>query len=235
MISDTQPKQKPQLNPKTKVIFFAGTDTDVGKTYIAALAAKSFRESGLRVGVYKPVASDCRDKDGVRIASDAVALWEAAGRPRTLNEVCPQRFLAPLAPNEAARAENTSVDAQAMIDGLKVWTDADFDVCIVEGAGGLMSPLADSILNIDFAKQIAADAVILVSANRLGTIHQTLATIAAAKQGSISLSGIVLNQASDEVHDSCLSNAKQIEGFGDVPILNEVPFGGQLDISGWQF
>ena len=229
MFADTR------INGKTKVIFFAGTDTDVGKTYIAALVAKCLCESGRKVGVYKPVASDCRDENGIRIAADAAVLWEAAGRPKTLNEVCPQRFLAPLAPNEAARAENKSVDAKGMVDGLKTWTRGDFDFCIVEGAGGLMSPLTDSILNIEFAKQIAADAVVLVSANRLGTIHQTLATVAAAKQGNLKLDGIVLNQASDDIHKSSQSNAKHIRQFGDVPILNEVTLGGQLDLSDWQF
>lgn len=212
-------------NRKTKVIFFAGTDTDVGKTYLASLAAKHFHASGLRVGVYKPAASGCRQENDIRVADDAVSLWEAAGRPLSLAKVCPQTFLAPLAPPEAARAELTSVNAEAMIDGLDVWTGGEFDVCIVEGAGGLMSPLTDSMLNIDFAKQIAADEVILVAANRLGTIHQTLATVAAAKQGNLNIAGIVLNQVSENVHPSCGSNANHILRFCDVPILSEVSFG----------
>ena len=218
-------------NRKTKVVFIAGTDTDVGKTYIASLVAKLYHQTGLRVGVYKPVASGCHDEGDERVAEDAVSLWEAAGRPKTLSEVCPQKFLAPLAPPEAARAEQASIDTTAMIDGLKAWTGHDFDVCLVEGAGGLMSPLTDSMLNIDFAKQIAADSVILVAANRLGTIHQTLATVSAAKHGDLNLTGIVLNQVAADLHQSCESNAMHIQRFCDVPILDTVSF-GQTEISG---
>ena len=74
-------------HPKLLKLFFAGTDTEVGKTYIASLVAIRLRQLGRRVGVYKPVASGCSESAGKLVAEDAVALWEAAGRPRTLEEV----------------------------------------------------------------------------------------------------------------------------------------------------
>src|SRR6056297_3028191 len=87
-------------------LFVTGTDTDIGKTYVAAVLAKELRSLGIRVGVYKPVASGCRQTaSGEWLSDDAVALWRAAGSPETLAAVCPQCFSAPLAPPAAAALE----------------------------------------------------------------------------------------------------------------------------------
>lgn len=209
---------------KTKTIFFAGTDTDVGKTYVASMAARLLYQNGVAVGVYKPVASGCQMQDGGLVAEDAVSLWHAAGKPRTIQDVCPQRFREPLAPPESAAMEGRQVDRDAMVCGLERWLSDDFDVCIVEGAGGLMSPIADGTLNLDFAHQIRPDRVIVVAANRLGTIHQTLATIAAAKLNGLTIDGIVLNQATPDGHRSQETNAEQIASFCDVPVLAELGY-----------
>ena len=83
----------------TRGLFITGVGTEVGKTFVAATIARRLVADGLRVGVYKPVASGCSRREGRLVADDAVALWEAAGRPGTLEEVCPQRFAAPLAPH----------------------------------------------------------------------------------------------------------------------------------------
>src|SRR5580704_15299879 len=95
---------------RVKGLFITGTDTEVGKTYVAALVAQSLVAAGCRVGVYKPAASGCRREDGELISDDALALWEAAGRPGELSAVCPQCFAAPLAPHLAAEAENRAID-----------------------------------------------------------------------------------------------------------------------------
>lgn len=65
-------------------LFITGTGTGVGKTYVAALIARAMRAAGKRVGVYKPVASGCERRDGGLVSPDAIALWEAVGRPGTL-------------------------------------------------------------------------------------------------------------------------------------------------------
>src|SRR5688572_27332873 len=99
-------------------LFITGTDTGVGKTYVAALIAGALVTAGRTVGVYKPTASGCRREGGELISDDAVALWEAAGRPGELERACPQRFAAPLAPHLAARAEGREVDAALLRSGL---------------------------------------------------------------------------------------------------------------------
>ena len=212
------------VHRKPPKLFFAGTDTDVGKTYVASLAARVIVANGINLGVYKPVASGCHTEQGQLIAEDAVSLWKAAGQPLSLEQVCPQRFKAPLAPPEAAALEKTQVDAEKIRDGIKIW-EQNSELVLVEGAGGLFSPLADGMLNIDLAQQLNAP-VIVVAANRLGAIHQTLATCEAAAKRGIQPMGIVLCDPTGTADDSANSNSEQIQKYCSVPILGSVPFNG---------
>ncbi|MFI4873960.1 MAG: dethiobiotin synthase, partial [Blastopirellula sp. JB062] len=123
-------------------LFITGNNTEVGKTYVAALIARQIVAAGVRLGVYKPAASGCQTVNGNLIADDAVQLWEAAGRPGALSDVCPQKFAAPLAPHLAARAEGKELDAELLRRGGEIWTNR-CEMLLVEGAGGLMSPLSD--------------------------------------------------------------------------------------------
>ena len=209
------------------VFLVTGTDTDVGKTYCAALLARRWKHSGLRVAVYKPVASGCRREADQLVATDAVQLWNAAGRPRTLDDVCPQRFAAALAPPEAAAAESRRVNADQLRDGFRCWDSADYDVAIIEGAGGLLSPLADGVLNVDLFLQFHSQREakwIVISANRLGTIHQTLATCEAAQRRGVQPTGIILCNSAPQLDDSAPSNAEQIHRYSDVPLLGTVGY-----------
>ena len=82
-------------------LYVTGTDTGVGKTAVATAIVRHLVRAGLRVGVYKPVASGTSPDDAT---SDAMRLWEAAGRPGTPEAVCPQSFAAPISPPQSARA-----------------------------------------------------------------------------------------------------------------------------------
>jgi dethiobiotin synthetase len=209
-------------------LFVTGTDTGVGKTYVAALIARALAGQGKRVGVYKPAASGCaRDSsagaDGNLTSVDAVRLWEAAGRPGDLEHVCPQRFAAPLAPHLAARAEGRELDFDALRLDLDYWRPRS-DVIVVEGAGGLFSPLSDDKLNIDLALALGFPLVV-VAANRLGTIHATLATLKAAHDSfrgaaagafeRLPIAAVVLNNvgADDDSDPSRKSNAAELRRF----------------------
>jgi len=225
------------MNRSPKRLMITGTDTDVGKTFIGCLIAESFRYSGSQVGVYKPVASDCYAEEEKLIADDANRMWNAAGKPGVLADVCPQKFLAPLAPSSAARAENKTVDVELLVNGIDRWIEG-YDVTLVEGAGGLFSPLADGFLNADLVKRLAnllgSIDVLLVAANRLGTIHQTLATCIAAKSIGITPIGIVLSDVSDSLDQSAAENAAEISRYSDIPVLGRVTYGAtRSDIADW--
>ncbi len=206
-------------------LFFTGTGTDVGKTYVASLAVSELRQAGRCVAVYKPVASGCELAGDDRVSSDAAALWEASGRRGLLHEVCPQRFAAELAPPAAAAAEGGSVDEALLLSGLKA-VSGGAEIVVIEGAGGLLSPLSRRWLNSDLAAKLDAELVI-VAANRLGAIHQLLSTALAAKALGLPVAGMILNAVSEAPDLAADSNAAWIRRFTKIPLLAEIPFGAR--------
>ena len=209
-------------------LFITGTDTGVGKTYVAALIAQALVASGRRVGVYKPAASGCtREADGRIVSDDAVALWEAAARPGDLERVCPQRFLAPLAPHLAARAEGKTLDATLLRTGLDYWK-ARSEIVLVEGAGGLMSPVGEREYVADIARDFGYPLVV-VSRNVLGTINATLQTLFTASnyRGGLSVAGVVLNHPKTPAIDdvSVLTNRAELAARCIAPLLTGIKFG----------
>jgi dethiobiotin synthetase len=211
-------------------LFITGTGTGVGKTYIGTLIARALRERGVRVGVYKPAASGCELSGGMLVSPDAVTLWEAAGRPGTLEQVCPQLFAVPLAPHLAARAEGRGVNSQQLRKGLDFWRKSS-DVVLVEGAGGLMSPISDDDYNADLAGDFGYP-LLVVSANVLGTINATLQTLITASiyRDRLSVAGIVLNSPCPATDDpSVASNADELSMRCEPPLLAVVDHGGGFD------
>jgi dethiobiotin synthetase len=201
-----------------------GSDTNVGKTFVTALIARQLHAQGIQVGVYKPAASGCRQVGRQMVADDAVTLWEAAGRPLTLAKVCPQRFAAPLAPHLAARVEGKELSAARLRSGMKPWlTWAEFT--LVEGAGGVLSPLGENELVADLALDLDLP-VILVVANRLGAVNQALQTQLAALVYGLKLRGVVLNDVAppDATDPSRELNAAEIKRRLSVPLLAHLPW-----------
>lgn len=205
-------------------LFITGTDTGVGKTFVAALIAKSLAQAGVRVGIYKPAMSSVAQLDDQHC--DAMLLWNAAGRPGELARVCPQTFAAPLAPHLAARAEGKSIDAALLRSGLDYWRMRS-DVVIVEGAGGLMSPLGDDEYVADLAYDFQYPLVV-VAANRLGVINQTLQTLitAAAYRDGLPVAGVVLCDVEPPNADdaSRSSNLAELRARCASPILAHVRY-----------
>lgn len=205
--------------------FVTGTNTGVGKTHVGAMIARSLVDEGHRVGVYKPAESGCRREGDQLIAADARTLWTAAGEPGELTHVCPQRFEAALAPPQAAALEGAAVDAQLLRSGLQHWVERS-DIVLVEGAGGLMSPLSDDDYNANLAADLGLP-MLIVAANELGVINATLQTILAARSVApkLPIAGIILNQTAELTDDESVSrNAEQLRQHCDVPLLATVAF-----------
>ncbi len=156
----------------------------------------------------------------------ALTLWQAAGSPGTLAEVCPQVFAAAKAPHLAAHDEGKRLDPALLRRGLDIWLERS-DVVIVEGAGGLMSPLGDDEFVADLAYDLGFP-LLVVADNRLGVINhvlQTLVTAATFRDG-LPVAGIVLNQARADGHEQLRAeNAREIRRLAIPPVLAEV---------GWQ-
>jgi dethiobiotin synthetase len=152
--------------------------------------------------------------------------------PGTLEQVCPQRFRAPLAPHLAARAEGRRVDPQLLREGLRFWQKT-CDFVLVEGAGGLMSPISDDDYNAELAAEFGYP-LLVVSANKLGTINATLQTLITASTycEGLTVAGIVLNSPGAIVNDaSIVSNADELARRCVPPLLACVPFGGGFNRS----
>jgi dethiobiotin synthetase len=192
--------------------------------------ARALVSMGKRVGVYKPVASGCHLRDGQLESPDAVTLWDAAGRPGRLEQVCPQKFAAPLAPHLAARAEGRRVDPQLLRAGINIWRQSA-DIVLVEGAGGLMSPLVEDEYNADLAEELRYPLVV-VAANELGTINATLQTLVVADtfREGLRIAGVVLNSPRHLQHDASVdSNADELARRCVPPLLAEVEHGSGFD------
>lgn len=174
-------------------LFIAGTDTDVGKSRVAAALVRQIRAAGCRVGVYKPVASG--HGSAADETSDAFILWKAAGSPLEPGDVCPQVFAAAIAPAASARAEGRQVDETLLRTGLDRWRQG-FEMVVVEGAGGLFSPLGDSTLVVDLVKEFKFP-LVLVDAARLGAVGRSLAAIRAARAEGLMVAAVVLSHVTD--------------------------------------
>jgi dethiobiotin synthetase len=205
-------------------LFVVGTDTAVGKTFVSARIVAALSRAGVKVGVYKPAASGCRRVGRALVSDDAVALWEAAGRRGELKAVCPQRFAAPLAPHLAAKEERKEIDSQLLRRGIDYWRRRS-DIIVVEGAGGLMSPVGDG----EYVADLAADfgfPLVVVAPNRIGTINSTLLTLiaAAARDKPLPVAGIVLNDVlPPEVADPAIrSNRLELELRCVPPVLTHL-------------
>jgi len=165
-----------------RILFVTGTDTGVGKTIFAAVATILLRQRGTKVAALKPICSGDRD--------DARLLHAAAGKILSLNKVNPWHFRAPLAPVLAARNEGKLVRLQQI--AAHVWLVARrFDVVIVEGAGGLLSPLGEDCDSRDLIQALKATPNI-VCPNKLGAVNQVRLVLAALSQPAARNARVVL-------------------------------------------
>ena len=165
-----------------RVLFVTGAGTDVGKTHVAALLTRGLRAAGRNVMAVKPVASGVGPwSEPAFAASDTARLLAAQGLPLTRETVAactPWRFLAALAPDMAARREGRSLSLGELLGfhaHILATTPAQ-DLVLVEGVGGLMSPVAEDATCLDWIKAIDCS-VLLVGGSYLGAISHTLTAL----------------------------------------------------------
>jgi len=183
-------------------LFITGTDTGVGKTFVACALARAFRERGRRVAVMKPVETGVEGEP-----ADALALRGAAD-PAPLDDICPYRLRAPLAPAVAARLEGVTIDVARLV-ALVARRRQEADVLLVEGAGGLVVPLDARTTYAELAAR-AGLPLLIVGANRLGVINHCALTARVAAAAGLAVRGFVLSQPAPTTDASAATNAEAI-------------------------
>jgi dethiobiotin synthetase len=204
------------IEPDPSGYFITGSDTDVGKTYIACEIVGQLRARGLAVETRKPAESGCEaDAGGEPRTHDAQALRQANANLETIERIAPYRFRAALAPHRAARLENVELRLAQLIDACG--RDRADACLVVEGAGGFYSPLAADGLNADLASALQLP-VIAVIDDRIGAVNQSLMTIAAVASRGLRIAALVLNQVSPG-SDAAMDNAADLAEYSDLPLF----------------
>lgn len=204
-----------------KGIFITGTDTGVGKTVVAATLARLLRIRGINVTVMKPVTSGCLELDGKLVSDDAELLAWGAGLSEVGPDNAPYLLRAPLAPSEAASRDGIRIDFGKILDAYQRLADSH-DFVIVEGAGGLMVPLAGGMLIADLISALKLPALVVTRPN-LGTINHTLLTTFAATQMGIAVSGVIINNYPAEPDDVEAYAPHLLGSLAGAPILGVFP------------
>lgn len=173
-------------------LFVAGTGTDIGKTHVACALIRALRARGVAVDAFKPVVSGFDPADPS--TSDPARLAEALGDPAALPRISPRRYLAPLAPNLAARLEGDTLALDDLAADCRAALAGDHDLMLVEGAGGVMSPLTDEATNLDLIAALDLP-VLLIAGSYLGTISHVLTALVALRARGASVAAIVMSES----------------------------------------
>jgi dethiobiotin synthetase len=205
-------------------LFVTATDTGVGKTVVTAALAHLLRERGLAVGICKPVQSGnlAEDPEG-----DAALLARLGGFDTLAAGVCVYAFAAPLAPRVAAEREGRRVELDPILERVRR-LEASHDAVLVEGAGGLLVPLAEGLTIADLAARLGY-ALVVVARPGLGTVNHTALTVTVARSLGLDVAGVILNGPGDPNDESEADNPRLIEELAKVTVLGRTPWlGGPL-------
>ena len=199
-----------------RILFVTGTNTGAGKTVFAALATILLRQNGRHVAALKPICSGGRD--------DARLLHAAAGKILTLDEVNPWHFRAALSPTLAARRERKKVRLREVVAHVRRISKR-CEVLIVEGAGGLLSPLGENFDSRDLIRALNATPVI-VCPNQLGAVNQVRLVWEALPKQSARQAQVVL-VAQPQPDSAARSNLELLREFIPSTRLRTLPWLGR--------
>ena len=201
-----------------KAVFICGTDTGVGKTYIAGHLLKMMIDNGIKAVTQKWVQTGSKG-----FSPDIAQHLKIAGKTRKYVEdilplVNPYSFKFASSPHLAARLEKKKIDVRKIKYSFKKLSKM-FGFVIVEGAGGALVPLNERTLMIDVVKELKMP-VIIVAANKLGAINQTLMTIEVLKKRGVRILGVIFNNLEKKEKPSILKdNPEIIKKISGVDIL----------------
>lgn len=193
-------------------VFVTGTGTEVGKTVVAAVIARTAAAEGERVAVFKPAVSGL-DEGG---EADHQLLRRAAGSEQLDEDIAPYRFGRPVSPHLAAEMAGVEIDPGALLAAART-AAGDDGLLVCEGVGGFLVPLTERYLVRDFARELGLPVVIAASPG-LGTINHTLLTLEAVKAAGLKVAGVVLTPWPKAPSAMEESNRATIEALGEARV-----------------
>jgi dethiobiotin synthetase len=197
-------------------LFVTGTGTEVGKTVVAAVLARSAVRRGLRVAVFKPAVSGLDDYADRAELPDHELLRLAAGSAQSDDEIAPYRYGPPVSPHLGAELAGEAVAPERLLAAARAAAaSADHFVC--EGVGGFLVPLTLGYLVRDFARDLGLP-VVVAAAPGLGTINHTLLTVEAIRAVGLDVAAVVLTPWPESPGRVEQSNREAIERLGDVRV-----------------
>jgi dethiobiotin synthetase len=202
------------ISVRGRGVFVTGTGTEVGKSVVAAVIARTAAAAGRKVAVFKPAVSGLDELDGAE--PDHELLRRAAGSAQSDDEIAPYRYGPAVSPHLAAELAGEEIDP-ARLRERALAAAAGADVLVAEGVGGLLVPLRRDYLVRDLARDLGLPVVIAASPG-LGTINHTLLTIEAVRATGLEARAVVLTPWPDKPDPMELSNRETIAALGEVAV-----------------
>lgn len=215
--------------PRKDGLFITGTDTGVGKTLVAGAIARILTNNGLKVGVFKPIATGCHKTWEGLVSTDTEFLANAANSDLPLSTITPVGYLTPAAPIVSAAHDGRPIDFDKIAAAYKSICE-NCDVVVVEGIGGVRVPLTTEFDLLDLAVEFGL-AVVIVARPNLGTINHTLMTIDCVRAAKLKIAGVVINGYDGTKAAIAEDTAEQaIAQCSGTNILATVPFDETADV-----
>lgn len=206
-----------------KSFFVTGTDTDVGKTYITAGLAVTFRKMGLDVGVMKPFAAGTAQKKGFK-SEDIKILSKSAQVNDPENLINPQFFKIPASPYTAWKKLKIKPKVSTILSSFKKLSKLH-ETILVEGMGGVMTPILKDYYITNLIKEMNIPALI-VTRSKIGTVNHTIMTVKMCEKYKIPVKGIIINNFDTgypiKQLTSDLQNLTGVKVLGSIPFLKDL-------------
>ncbi len=200
-------------------VFVTGTDTEVGKSVVAASICATLAARGERVAAFKPVVTGIDDEPG-EFGRDHELQAANANAGQAPDDVAPYWFGPPVSPHLAARLAGVPIEPGELVAAARAAGSNRVLVC--EGVGGLMVPITTGYLVRDLAVDLALPLVIAARPG-LGTINHTLLTVDAARAAGLRVAGIVMTPWPDEPSAMERSNRETVERLSGVAVTGLGP------------
>ncbi len=203
-----------------KSLFVTGTDTDVGKTYVTAGLAVTLRKMGIDVGIMKPFAAGTPQKKGFK-SEDVEILSKAAQVSDPEDLMNPQFFKMAASPYTASKNLKVKVRVKSVLSSFKKLSKLH-SILLVEGMGGIMTPILKNYFVTDLIKEMRIPAVI-VTRTRVGTVNHTIMTCKMCVKYKIPIKGIIINNFDSDGY-TVKTLKRDLESLTRIPVLGTIPF-----------